>query len=284
MKVFTTIKQLKNHLSDNFRLKHTIGFVPTMGALHQGHLSLINESKKQQNITVCSIYVNPTQFNDPKDFEKYPITIEQDKALLEQADCDILFIPNTIEMYPKGFTRPKKYELGTLEEILDGYHRKGHFQGVCQIVEKLLLAVEPNNLFLGQKDYQQCMVIKKLVQLINLNHKIKIHICDTKREHDGLAMSSRNVRLSKEARLQATAIFNSFWAVKSKLRNGDVNFFLETHKTFLLENGFESIDYFTIANAITLENINNWNGKDKIVILAAAFIDGVRLIDNMIIN
>jgi pantoate--beta-alanine ligase len=284
MTVFKTIKDLQFYLAPFINDGLNIGFVPTMGALHQGHLSLIDESKNQNQITICSIFVNPTQFNDPKDFEKYPITIEADKSLLNDRNCDILFLPSVNEMYPNGTSLTRNYDLGFIETVFDGSHRPGHFQGVCQVVENLLRIVQPTNLYLGQKDYQQCMVIAKLVELMSWNEKLTIHICSTLRETDGLAMSSRNVRLADIERKQASAIYKSLLATKSKFIENEFSKLIETQKLFLLNNGFDSIDYLTIANANTLEPLNEWDGKQKIVLLIAAFIGGVRLIDNMLLN
>lgn len=284
MTVFKTIKDLQIYLSPYINNGINIGFVPTMGALHQGHLSLIEESKRQNKLTICSIFVNPTQFNDPKDFEKYPITIEADKTLLTDRNCDILFLPRVNEMYPNGTSLNNNYKLGFIETVFDGSHRPGHFQGVCQVVENLLRIVQPTNLYLGQKDYQQCMVIAKLVELMGWDEKLTIHICSTLRETDGLAMSSRNLRLAETERKQATAIYKSLIATKSKFIENDLSKLMETQKLFLLNNGFDSIDYLTIANANTLEPLTEWDGKQKIVLLIAAFIGGVRLIDNMLLN
>ena len=167
-----------------------------MGALHNGHVSLISQSKKKTDITVCSIFVNHAQFNNPDDFEKYPSTIENDILLLEESGCDILFIPSEDEIYPDAASKNKHFELGYLEKVLEGEFRPGHFQGVCLVVERLLNIVEPDFLFLGQKDYQQCLVIKKLISLMQKN--IKVIICPILREKNGLAMSSRNLRLNEE--------------------------------------------------------------------------------------
>jgi len=260
-----------------------IGFVPTMGALHAGHLSLIQEAKKQNNIVVCSIFVNPTQFNDPEDFKKYPITLEQDILMIEDAGCDVLFIPSVKDIYPKGITGLQHYELGFLETILEGEFRPGHFQGVCQVMHRLLEIVLPNNLYIGQKDYQQCMVIKKLIELIGLNDKIKVNVCPTLREEDGLAMSSRNSRLLPDDRIKAATISTALRYSKENIKAGDTKQIKDEAKEMLLQKGFR-IDYIEIADADTLELVENWNRKQKVVVLAAAFLNNVRLIDNMVIN
>ena len=263
--------------------KNQIGFVPTMGALHAGHLSLVDAAKKKNNVVVCSIFVNPTQFNDPEDFKKYPITLEKDILMFEIAGCDVLFIPSVEDIYPNGTNNLAHYELGFLETVLEGKFRPGHFQGVCLVMDRLLGIVLPDNLYLGQKDYQQCMVIKKLIELIGLKDKIRVKVCPTLREKDGLAMSSRNTRLSDADRIKATTISKALRYIKENLRTGDTKKIKDEAKEMLLQNGF-LIDYIEIANADTLELIENWNAKEKVVVLAAAFLNNVRLIDNMVID
>src|SRR5690242_13565632 len=200
MILFKKVIDLRKWLDHQRQTENNIGFVPTMGALHSGHLSLIEASKKENSITVSSIFVNPTQFNDPTDFEKYPVTIEKDIDLLEGIGCDAIFLPSVEEIYPNGTKSVKHYELGYLEKILEGKFRPGHFQGVCMVVERLLEIVEPDKLYLGQKDFQQCMVIRKLISLMGKENTISLEISPTLREPDGLAMSSRNVRLNEEER------------------------------------------------------------------------------------
>jgi pantoate--beta-alanine ligase len=262
---------------------YTIGFVPTMGALHTGHISLIEQSKKASNSTVCSIFVNPTQFNDPADFEKYPVTIEKDIALLETAGCDVLFLPSVSEIYPDGVNAKRQYDLGFLETLLEGKFRPGHFQGVCMVVHRLLEIVLPDNLYLGQKDYQQCMVIKKLVELIQLPQPITVTVCPTLREPDGLAMSSRNTRLTPDEREKATAIFQSLRYIQLHLEKGDTAVLKKQALAILEKPGFR-VDYLEIANANNLLPVHNWDGEQKLVLLAAAFLNKVRLIDNIIVN
>ncbi len=258
-----------------------IGFVPTMGALHEGHLSLIERSKKQDRLTVASIFVNPTQFNDPRDFKKYPITIEKDIDLLEGAGCDVLFFPSVDEIYPGGAGMKKNYDMGFLETVLEGKYRPGHFQGVCMVVERLLNITMPDNLYLGQKDYQQCMVIKKLVGL--MHQPIEVIVCPTLRESDGLAMSSRNMRLNEVERRTATTISKCLTYVKKNIKAGDLSGLKKGMITALDEAGFKP-DYAEIADATTLETVDVWDGKQKIVGLIAAFLNEVRLIDNMILK
>ncbi len=283
MRIFKKTAVLKDWLNSLNKISFSIGFVPTMGALHQGHISLIQESKHHNSITVCSIFVNPAQFNDPKDFEKYPITIERDIEMLEMADCDVLFLPSVSEIYPEGFSEAKQYDLGFLETVLEGKYRPGHFQGVCRVVERLLEIVVPNNLYLGQKDYQQCMVIAHLVKLMDQQSNIQINICPTLREASGLAMSSRNMRLSEKEKNIALTIFQSLELIKNKLAQGDINELKREAIIMLEQKGFR-IDYVEIADANTLTPITEWDGKQKLVALIAVYLNEVRLIDNMILN
>lgn len=271
-----------NRYLQNQRSKGSItGFVPTMGALHKGHLSLIEASKSANVVTVCSIFVNPTQFNDPKDFQNYPITLENDIYLLEKAGCDVLFLPAVSEIYPEG-TKEKKpaYELGYLETVLEGKYRPGHFQGVCQVMDRLMQIVQPHNLYIGQKDYQQCMVIKKLLSIIG--SQAHINICTTLREPDGLAMSSRNMRLSSQERELATGIFEALSYIRQQIKPGDLSNLLQGARK-ILEKKQLVPDYIEIGDADNLSLLNEWNGKTKIVALIAAFMGKVRLIDNMIL-
>lgn len=283
MVLFKKVKDLQNYLELQRKNGKKIGFAPTMGALHKGHLSLIKSAKENNDITACSIFVNPTQFNDPADFEKYPVTLEQDILLLESAGNDVLLLPPVAEMYPDGAAKAKHYELGYLEQILEGKYRPGHFQGVCMIVHRLLEIVRPDNLYIGQKDYQQCMVIKKLIELTGFDSLTKLNISPTLREPDGLAMSSRNMRLTKDERTKATGIIQTLLFVKDNLQKGDLTTLKKNATHELLEKGFK-VDYIEIANANTLQIRDNWDGKEKLVALAAAFLNNVRLIDNVLLN
>lgn len=260
-----------------------IGFVPTMGALHIGHLSLIESSKSKNQATVCSIFVNPTQFNDGKDFVKYPVTLEKDISMLETAGCDVLFLPSVKEIYPIGLKKSRNYELGYLETILEGKFRPGHFQGVCDVVQRLLDIVQPHNLYLGQKDYQQCMVITRLIEILKKDKKINISICPTLRENDGLAMSSRNMRLTEQDRKTAGTIYKSLQLVKEKIQPDNL-VELQLEARSMLENAGFKVDYFEIVASKDLSQLTKWDGKQKLVAIVAAFINEVRLIDNLILN
>ncbi len=281
MILFKNITELSAYIAETKKNGNTIGFVPTMGALHSGHISLINNSKQSNSITVCSIFVNPTQFNQAKDFEKYPITIEKDIDLLEKNGCDVLFLPSAQEIYPDGTKNLRHYDLGYLETVLEGKYRPGHFQGVCQVVHRLLNIVQPHNLYLGQKDYQQCMVIKKLIELAHL--KINVIICTTLRENDGLAMSSRNMRLNNLERKIAVKVAETLFFIKKEIRPGHLGDLKERAKQYLSAENFK-VDYVEIAHADDLAIVENWDGKQKLVALAAAYLNEVRLIDNMLLN
>ncbi len=259
----------------------SIGFIPTMGALHRGHISLLETSKKTNSISVCSIFVNPAQFNDIKDFNNYPSTIEKDIDELEKAGCDILFLPPVSEIYPGGTEQAAEYELGYIETILEGKYRPGHFQGVCKVMQKLLHIIPADQLYLGQKDYQQCMVIKKLVELNDI--QTTINICPTLREPGGLAMSSRNLRLPEQDRKRALKIFETLSFLKSNIVPGDLKPLKLTAAKTLTDAGFK-VDYIEIADAANLEIINDWDGNTKLVAVAAAFLGNVRLIDNMLLQ
>ena len=283
MIIFKNPDALDKFLETNRSAKKKIGFVPTMGAIHAGHISLVEAAKKDNDLVVCSVFINPTQFNDPEDFKKYPITLEKDILLFESAGCEVLFVPSVKDIYPAGTDNLSHYDLGFLETVLEGQFRPGHFQGVCQVVHRLLEIVVPENLYLGQKDYQQCMVIQRLIGLIGLGDKINVNICPTLREADGLAMSSRNARLLTADRKKATTISAALRYIKTNLKEGNLSAIKERARQMLLEIGCK-IDYVEIADANTLELIGNWDGKQKIVALAAAFLGNVRLIDNMVLN
>lgn len=283
MILFKKANDLIKYLDTQRNLGKKIGFVPTMGALHEGHLSLVRLSKVATDLTICSIFVNPTQFNDPADFEKYPITTDKDIALLLTTGCDLLFLPAVSEMYPDGIMGKPVYDLGDMETLLEGKFRPGHFQGVCQVVHQLLAQVNPHDLFLGQKDYQQCMVIDRLMQQTGFKETVTLHICPTLRESDGLAMSSRNRRLNESDRIKAASIFRTLSYLKQQLHTGSLDALLQTASDQLEQEGFRT-DYLVVADAGTLQPVSSWDGSQKLVALVAAFLGGVRLIDNLPLN
>ena len=281
MILFKKTEQLIPYLESLKSRGLSIGFVPTMGALHQGHLSLIEASRRQTDITVASIFVNPTQFNNPDDFNKYPVLPEKDILLLEQSGCDILFMPSVATIYPNGTGNGIHYELGMLETVWEGAFRPGHFQGVCRVMDRLLQVVQPQRLFMGQKDYQQCMVVQQLIEQLHL--PVKLVTCPTLREQDGLAMSSRNLRLNHQERIAAVALSKALFTIKEKLQPENLSLLLKEAGDLLTNHNFR-IDYITIVNASTLAPVQDWNGKEKLVALIAAFQNDIRLIDNMLLN
>ena len=280
MIIFKKAQQLSDYIQKQKNENQKIGFVPTMGALHQGHLSLIESCKRSSGISVCSIFVNPAQFNNPDDFKHYPISIEKDIEQLILNKCDALFLPPIDEIYPEGYTK-KHYQLGEIEAILEGHFRPGHFQGVCQVMERLLSIVQPDDMFLGQKDFQQCIVIKKLISLLGKENEIAVTIVPTMREKDGLAMSSRNLRLNEQQRQLAASIFEALSAIKNHFTEKSFHDLTTSAKEHLTQKGFQ-VDYVEIANADDLTSANN--SSKKIVALAAAAIGSIRLIDNMPLN
>src|SRR6186713_27888 len=280
MVIFKNADQVSDFLSGLKKKDKNLGFAPTMGALHKGHVSLIQTSKEENDVTVCSIFINPAQFNNPEDFRRYPVTVEKDIELLIQSGCDVLFLPSVEQVYPPGYKK-KIYPLGNIETMLEGYYRPGHFQGVCEVMDRLMEIIQPQRLYLGQKDYQQCMVIRKLIELSGKQQQIELVVERTIREEDGLAMSSRNLRLSKEDRAKAPVINKTLSYIKNNLGQIPLKTLRNTARTRLESEGF-IVDYVEIADAHTLETVRGQS--EKIVALVAASINNVRLIDNMILN
>lgn len=279
------IIKFKQELQKAVNLLHSehkkIGFVPTMGALHQGHLSLVAAAQQNGQAVVCSIFVNPTQFNDKKDFEKYPITLEEDIAKLLDANCDILFLPEVAEIYPDGTDQLESYELGYIETVLDGAARPGHFQGVAQVVSRLLDAVQPDDVYMGQKDYQQCLVIQKLKDLKNAT--FNLHFVPTQREPDGLAMSSRNRRLTESQRASAALLYQCLVSIEAQQATKSFAIVQKECLDILEHKGFKP-DYVALADAETLAPLSDYDPSKKMIALIAAFIGEIRLIDNLLLN
>jgi pantoate--beta-alanine ligase len=278
MRIFTNKKDLRDCLLAYKTNKKTIGLVPTMGALHQGHLSLIEEAKKKNDLVVASIFVNPTQFDNVEDLKKYPKTLENDVNLLTSASCDFLFSPPVEEIYSENITS-EKFNFDGLEHQMEGKFRNGHFDGVGTIVKTLFKIIEPNKAYFGQKDFQQLQIIKKMVQKHSLDVKIKG--CPIFREADGLAMSSRNIRLSVAHRKSAPFIYKTLKKVQNKF---DIESISEINKW--LENEFKNqplleLEYFTIANEETLETTQKKEVGQQYRAFIAVFTGGVRLIDNI---
>jgi pantoate--beta-alanine ligase len=277
LRVFTTKKELQQYLLVRRNIGKTIGLVATMGALHRGHLSLIEQARQKTDEIVCSIFVNPTQFNDPKDLEKYPRTLEADMALLEQAGCDVLFSPPINEIYDDN--EQWHLDIGEPEFLLEGKFRPGHYQGVTHVVYILFDIVKPDVAFFGQKDYQQFMIISQMVEQLHI--PVKLVMCPIMREADGLAMSSRNVHLTAEDREHALILSKTLNWVKDHFDRGQISLLKkEAEQMIGAEPGVE-LDYFEISDGDTLHPADK-NSK-KIVALVAAKVGKTRLIDNVIL-
>ncbi len=262
------------------RASKKIGFVPTMGALHKGHVSLIGIAKAENDVVVCSIFVNPTQFNDPKDLEKYPRPLEEDERMLQEAKCDVLFIPAVVEMYPNNDYSLLKEDFGMLDKVMEGKSRPGHFAGMITIVSKLFDAVKPNNTYFGSKDFQQLTIVKHYIK----KHKLPITIrpCPIIREADGLAMSSRNRLLSAEERKHAILISQTLFKVKEQWGKKTVAELKDFVNSEFNRDGFLKLDYFEIADAETLEPVNEV--KQNVVACIACYDGKIRLIDNIMLT
>lgn len=280
MYIFHTIIELNNFLIREKTNGNTIGFVPTMGALHDGHMSLIQEAKRKNNIVVASIFVNPTQFNNASDLTNYPKTIDQDILKLEANQCDVLFLPDVAEMYPNGMDTLPHYDLGPVEEKLEGKFRPGHFQGVAIIVHKLLNAVQPHDLYMGQKDYQQCLIVKELIDRQNID--TQLHIVPIKRAADGLALSSRNMRLTEGERQLANLLYQCLVSIQAQ--NGQKSFAIVQKECWdILERKGITPEYILLCNADTLETIADYDAQQPMIVLIAAYLGEIRLIDNLVI-
>ncbi|HBS86848.1 MAG: pantoate--beta-alanine ligase [Bacteroidetes bacterium GWF2_38_335] len=277
MKVFVKKDELKTALNQARSEKKTIGFVPTMGALHQGHIKLVERSVGENDLTVVSIFVNPIQFNNPDDLKKYPRTIEKDINLLAQTGCNFIFTPEVKEMYPDQTT--EKYSFGSLEEVMEGKFRPGHFNGVAVVVKRFFDIISPNNAYFGEKDFQQLAVIKRLVHDCQI--PVNIVPCETIRELDGLAMSSRNMRLTNEQRKSAAQISEKLRKLSSLLNNNPVNtsILLITNELNNIEH--LKVEYLEIVDDTSLLSVKNLRESKGIVACIAVFCGEVRLIDNI---
>ena len=272
---------LEKSIAEWKSLDLSIGFVPTMGALHKGHLSLIEQAISKNDKVVCSIFVNPTQFNDSKDLEKYPNQIEKDLILLKKAGCNLVFTPSIKDMYPQG-DQVVQFNLNGLDSLMEGAYRPGHFDGVCTIVSKLFEFVQPKNAYFGQKDFQQLAIIRHL----NDSQKLSINIigCPTIREEDGLAMSSRNALLNAEERTVATEIYRTLLEAKAQFPNSSIEAIKSFVKTELNAVSAFSTEYVEIAHTQTLQPLSNLEKNEPAILCVAVFLGSVRLIDNILLN
>ncbi len=279
MFLIETIIELKDKLK---ALKETgvIGFVPTMGALHAGHISLVKQAISETQVVVVSIFVNPTQFNDKSDLEKYPRNLEADLKLLEKTGCQIVFAPKTEEIYPEPDTR--KFEFGELETVMEGKHRPGHFNGVAQVVSKLFEIVKPDKAYFGLKDFQQLAIIKEMVTQLNL--PVEIVPCAIVREESGLAMSSRNELLSAEERINAAVISESLFQAYKLKEQKSVNELQNWIADNINKNPYLNVEYVEIVDDRRLQHVKSWDEKGGKVCCVAVFCGKVRLIDNIVFN
>lgn len=278
MKIFTRKSEIKEFLSTLKKNKKSIGFVPTMGALHQGHLSLIKRAKKKNDIAVVSIFVNPTQFDNKEDLDKYPKTYESDVALLESVNCDVLFFPTIEEIYAENIAS-ENFDFDGLEHQMEGKFRDGHFDGVGTIVKAFFEIIEPNTAYFGKKDFQQLQIIKKLVEKYKLQVKIKGR--PIFREEDGLAMSSRNTRLSKKYREAAPFIYKTLKKAKKKFGVKNPEELAKWVGKQFKKHPLLELEYFTIADEKTLQTVTEIGVNKKYRAFIAVFAGDIRLIDNI---
>jgi pantoate--beta-alanine ligase len=283
LEIINTISALQLFLLPLKKAKSKVALVPTMGALHKGHLSLIKLAQEHADIVVCSIFVNPTQFTDPKDLEKYPRPLEHDIKMLQEAGCSVVFMPTVKEMYPT-YPKPESWhiDLGNAEFLLEGEFRKGHYQGVTQIVKKLFDAVNPDIAFFGQKDFQQVLMIKNMVKHFNMS--LEIVSCPIIREDDGLAMSSRNIHLSDTDRANSLVLNKALQYVADNFNKLTTAKLLEEAKAMINSVKGVELDYFTIADGETLLPITTNKETKNPIALVAAKVGETRLIDNMVLK
>lgn len=277
MQIIKHIQSLDKALLKMRKQGATIGFVPTMGALHKGHLSLVNKSVQSCHSTIASIYVNPTQFNNKNDLKNYPGNFKADYELLDSAKCDIVFLPGDKEMYPEQDKR--HFNFGFISEIMEGEMRPGHFNGVAQIVTKLFDAVKPDRAYFGKKDFQQLAVIRKLVD--DYNYNIEIIGCPIVREKDGLAMSSRNVLLKEAERSEAPNIYEALLQIKNKIESTEVFELKKFVKDKISQTKHLKLDYFRIVDSKTLVPVNKITNEKAVTACIAVYAGKVRLIDNI---
>jgi len=287
MLIFKKVEELRNYL---VRQTDPIGFAPTMGALHDGHLELIRMAKREGCLAVASIFVNPTQFNDPRDLEKYPRTAEKDTELLLSAHCDVLFMPSVEEVYPSGQNLTIELDFKQLDKVMEGEFRPGHFKGMATVVNRLLDIVRPRRLYMGQKDFQQLSIVREMIRQLEL--PVELVMCPTVRESDGLAMSSRNMRLNPEMRAAAPVIHQALHWAKTALEENRPVLEIQTQAWAMMVNAALKPEYFELVVGATLESIPandsiqtlKQNGSEALIVACTAVFAGeVRLIDNLIL-
>ncbi|MEY4931186.1 MAG: hypothetical protein RI909_1910 [Bacteroidota bacterium] len=279
MEIFSQIGPLRAFLDQKKSISKSVGFVPTMGALHDGHLALIKESRLENAITVCSIYVNPTQFNNPDDLARYPRTIERDIDMLKSVGCDVLFNPSNDEIYPEKSIIT--FDFGPLEQIMEGQFRPGHFSGVAKVVSKLLNIVQPHKAYFGQKDFQQFKIVESLVQELKFN--VLLRCIPIQREKDGLAMSSRNMRLNEDQRQHALVFYQSLQMAKQRLEEGaSLDQIKQEIKKYCESKPGVSLEYLELADATNF--VLTDSVTSHAILLIGGYVGEVRLIDNLLLN
>lgn len=277
MNVLNNISEVKSVLSDIRAKGLSVGFVPTMGALHQGHISLVEKAVRENDVVVVSIFVNPTQFNDKTDLKNYPRTPEKDIKLLEGSGVHYIFMPSEQEIYPEPDTRV--FEFGQLDKVMEGAHRPGHFNGVAQVVSKLFDIVEPHRAYFGQKDFQQLAIIRQMVKQLKLS--VEIILCPIVRENDGLAMSSRNLLLEPQVRKSAPLIYKTLSDAQKKIGALNVDDLIGWVEQNINNDPNLSVEYFSLADSLTLQPVSSWDDSDSIIGCIAVRAGKIRLIDNV---
>lgn len=278
MRLIYDVKQLKHYLNSLKNEGNSIGFVPTMGALHAGHLALVRKAKNENSLCVCSIFVNPTQFNNADDLQKYPRTLESDLKLLQSENCDVVFLPTVEDMYPQGYN-PVGVNLNGLDTRMEGAHRPGHFSGVVTVVSLFFDYVEPHRAYFGEKDFQQLRIIQQMVA--EQNREIEIVPCPIIREENGLAMSSRNKRLSEHGKNIASNIYKSLCFASENANKYALNDLIENVKSQLAIIPEFELEYIEVLSENDLSPVSEINSKTKARMFVALYLEGVRLIDNM---
>lgn len=274
-----TIEELQNKINA-LKKGGKVGFVPTMGALHKGHISLVEKAVSENQVVVVSIFVNPTQFNDKTDLDKYPRNLNFDLSMLENTGCQVVFVPKAEEIYPETDTR--KFDFGRLETVMEGKHRPGHFNGVAQVVSRLFEIVTPDKAYFGLKDFQQLAIVKNLVKQLNMS--VEIISCEIVREESGLAMSSRNELLSTDERKNAAVIGETLFKAKELTGKKSVQELNSWIAENINKNDYLTVEYVEIVDDIQLLPVNNWNERSAKVACVAAFCGKVRLIDNIVLT
>lgn len=280
MKILKTATLVAIDIDNQKHKGKTIGFVPTMGALHDGHQALINTSKSQGHYTICSIFVNPTQFNDPSDLEKYPRTLEKDILLLVKSGADVLYCPDSNDVYGNDYL-DEPIDLGQLEHILEGASRPNHFMGVSKVVKRLFEITRCDHAYFGQKDYQQTLVVKKMMEQFGFD--IQLHVCPIIRESNGLAMSSRNERLSAQGRKLAGFVYKALSALKEDIKHMPLSSALQKARDFIQSQPNAELEYLEITDGNTLQPLNYTDESRNSVALIVVKYENVRLLDNILL-